>query len=187
MFPLLRKGATGTDSEYPNKWELARTELHTAIDKLGTDCAFNVVFFSSGAEPWKPKLVAASPASKKAFFAHLDKVHPNGGTNVWAALQAALNPKSTDPAVRVAGEVDELFVLSDGLPSLGDVVDPRHILQTVQSINEVSRVRINAVYIGGDEEAEARMTRGRGPEWDMDGPEFMRRLATQNYGKFLHR
>ncbi|MEZ5964634.1 MAG: VWA domain-containing protein [Planctomycetota bacterium] len=186
MFPLVRKGATSIDDQYSSKWELARTELHTAIDKLGADSSFNVVFFSTDADPWKPKLVSASPGNKKAFFAYLDKVHPNGGTNVWAALRAALNPKSSDPTVRIAGDVDEIFLLSDGLPSVGDVVDPNHILQTVQSVNEVSRVRLNTIYIGGDEEAEARRTRGRGPQWDMDGPEFMSRLATQNHGQFLH-
>jgi len=187
MFKLVRQGGTGVDTEYPNKWELARSELHGAIDKLGSDCAFNVVFFSTGANAWKPKPVPASPANKKAFFAHLDKVRPDGGTNVWSALELALGPRSMDPAVRLTGDVDELFVLSDGLPSLGEVVDPAHILRTVQSLNEVSRVRINTVYIGGDPEEEARMTRGRGPKWEMDGPEFMRLLAAQNYGRSLLR
>ena len=57
----------------------------------------------------------------------------------------------------------------------------------MRSINEVSRVRVNTVYVGGDEEAEARMSRGRGPRWEMDGPEFMRQLATENHGRFLLR
>lgn len=187
MFRLVRREETGDDTQYANKWELAKTELRSAIDKLSSDCAFNVIFFSIDADAWKPKLVPATPGNKKAFFAQLEKTNPNGGTNVWSALQVALSPKSTDPTVRIAGELDELFVLSDGLPSLGEVIDPQHILKTMQSINEVSRVRVNTVYIGGDEEEEARKTRGRGPRWDLDGPEFMRLLATQNYGQFLHR
>src|SRR5690606_7488823 len=130
--------------------------------------------------------VPANAANKKAFFAHLDKVNPNGGTNPWAGLVLALQPKAMDPNVKLGAEIDELFVLSDGLPSVGEVVDPKHILQSVATVNAPSRVRINTIYVGGDEQEEARQMGGR-PPWDMDGPEFMRRLAEQNRGQFLHR
>lgn len=185
-FKLVRRGQTGEDNQYPSKWSLAHAELKRAIERLGADCTFNVIFFSHNAEAWKPKPVPANAANKKAFFAHLDKVNPNGGTNPWAGLVLALQPKAMDPNVKLGAEIDELFVLSDGLPSVGEVVDPKHILQSVATVNATSRVRINTIYVGGDEQEEARQMGGRSP-WDMDGPEFMRRLAEQNRGQFLHR
>lgn len=185
MFPLVRREQTGPGSSGEIKWDLARKELTSAIENLSPDATFNVVFFSTAAEAWKPKPVAASPANKKAFLAHLAKVNPNGGTNVWAGLSTAMGPKSADPNVRVSGDVDEIFVLSDGLPSVGDIIDPDHILASVRGVNEVSRIRINAVYIGGDEERETQ--RSAGPRWDMTGPQFMDKLATANGGKFLHK
>ncbi len=185
LFRLVRRETTGPETEYEHKWALAHAELKGAIERLGADCSFNVIFFSTNANAWRPKPVPASAANKKAFIADLDKINPQGGTNVWAGLQLALNAKTVDPTVRVPAELDELFVLSDGLPSLGDVIDPKHILQTMLTVNEVSNIRVNTVYIGGDAEEEARQARG--PKWDMDGPEFMRQLATQNGGQFLHR
>jgi hypothetical protein len=185
LFPLVRREQTGPSNRGEVKWDVARKELSSAIEKLSPDASFNVVFFSTGADAWKPKVVPATPANKKAFLTHLSKVNPNGGTNVWAGLGLAMGPKSADPNVRATGEVDEIFVLSDGLPSVGEIIDPDHILATVKGINDVSRIRINTVYIGGDEEREA--ARSAGPKWEMTGPEFMDKLATANNGKFLHK
>jgi hypothetical protein len=185
-FRLVRKDTTGPETEYENKWALCYAELKGAIERLGADCSFNVIFFSTTAEAWRPKPVPASAANKKAFVADLGKINPDGGTNTWAGVQLALQAKSADPTVRVPADLDELFVLSDGVPSIGEVVDPKHILATVAAVNEVSKIRVNTVYIGGDEKEEAKKSRNT-PDWEIDGPEFMRQMAQQNGGQFLHK
>ena len=70
----------------------------------------------------------------------------------------------------VAVTVDEIFVLSDGEPTAGDVRDAGELLRIVKEANKYAKVRINTVFTG----------RGRGAD-------LLRRLAEENGGVFVHR
>ena len=66
--------------------------------------------------------------------------------------------------------IDELFLLSDGEPTEGQVKDPEDLLRLVAEANKYLRVRINTVFSG----------RGKGAD-------FLRKLAEQNDGTFVQR
>ena len=63
-----------------------------------------------------------------------------GGTNLYGSLEFAFE----DP------DVDTIFLLSDGEPSVGDVIDPQLIREVVAERNETRGVVINTIAIGAD-------------------------------------
>ena len=67
-------------------------------------------------------------------------------------------------------KIDELFVLSDGEPTTGQVTDTDEILRLVKEANKYLKVRINTVFSGTGK-----------------GAGFLRQLAEQNDGVFVQR
>ena len=66
--------------------------------------------------------------------------------------------------------IDELFVLSDGEPTEGQLQDAEMLLQVVREANKYAKVRINAVFTGAGA-----------------GADLLRRLAEENGGVFVQR
>lgn len=185
-FPFASSTATVTlastrQRSAESKWDVAERELQRALAALPAESSFNAVYLSLRADAWKAKVVAATAAHRKAFLADLAKRRPDGGTNVWAALQLALGMRTLGYGDPLANDIDELFVLSDGAPSVGEVVDPQQILGLVRAANQVNRVRINTIFIGSEDEEQG----GRGPRFGISGVELMRRLAAENGGRFV--
>jgi len=168
------------------KLAVAQRRLKVAVDGLPPDTTFNLVTFAYDANPWKKHLVPATPANKKSFDKYVDDLVTASYTNVWDGLEAALQIKVVSHGARYPTSIDEVFVLSDGAPTLGALSDPEHILATIRETNRASRVRINTVYIASEEEEERESKGGgHGPEWSMTGAELMQALAEQNGGKYL--
>ena len=77
-------------------------------------------------------------------------------TNTYAALLAGLGIKNPDKLETttqgatefVKGSGDTLFFLSDGRPSVGELVDPDDILEAVLELNRFRRVVIHTIAIG---------------------------------------
>ena len=157
---------------------MARRELLKAVDKLTADCTFNVVIFGNGAKPWQRDMVAANDKNKKAFQRLIEDLRADGGTNLWQGLRDGLKLESLVYGSRYGATYDQLFVLSDGLPTLGDIQDPKEILLLIRETNRYSRLRIDTVYIAGDPEMEKRAAEIVG----MSGSDFMKKLAEQNGG-----
>lgn len=167
-------GARSTDQ----KIEVARRELLKAVDKLTADCTFNLVWFGNGAKVWQKDMVPADEKYKKKFEQVAEDLRADGGTNLWQGLRDGLKLESLVYGARYGASYDQLFVLSDGLPTAGDVRDPKEILLLVKETNRYSRLRIDTVYIAGDPEMEKRHAEIVG----MSGAEFMKQLAEQNGG-----
>ncbi len=167
------------------KMEVAKRELKGAIDKMAGDGAFGLVWFHTKAGQWKPKLVAATQANKKKFNKYIDGVAAGGGTNLWGGLKLGLGLKTiSDKSSRYESWVDEIFVLADGSPSYGDIIEPEQILEAVRDANQTRRVRINTVFVGGPED-EGRNKELGAPAYDMSAAELMKRLAAENGGTFI--
>jgi hypothetical protein len=67
-------------------------------------------------------------------------------------------------------KIDELFILSDGDPTTGEVRDTDSICELVQQANKYAKIRINAVFTGTGK-----------------GAALLRRLADENGGVFVQR
>ena len=98
-----------------------------------------------------------------------------GRTNTYAALMAGLGVQdekvalavTRDDSIEVEGVGDTMFFFSDGLPTVGALVDTDEILEAIRKFNEFRRISIHAVAIGDFKKT------------------WMRRLAEENSGQFV--
>jgi HEAT repeat protein len=153
-----------------HRLETAQEEIIKVIQRLPDTTRFNVIMYSDEVWSWRPKLTAARSGAAKDAISFIRRQRPVNGTNTYAALAAAMR----DP------EVDTVFLLSDGHPSVGDVTDPDLILLQVREWNRYRRVRIHGVALLRGEPPSAFM----GIEDPDRSRSFMQHLARANDGLF---
>ena len=163
--------------------DYAKRELLKAIDDLAPNAMFNLVTFNGDdeAEAWSKELVVANKRNRQRFARFVDKLRPLGGTNLWSGMEKALGIKTLVYGNHYETTVDEIFLLSDGAPSVGDVMDPVEILRLIQEINRFKEVRINTVFISSRTPPEVMAAQ---QNLSLSPKELMRRMARENGGKF---
>ena len=151
--------------------DIARRELIQAIEHLPARTRFSIISFSDAAWTWSDRLLPATPETVRKAVRYVERLEPTSGTNSFEALRAALADE----------EVDSIYFLSDGYPSMGAVTDPDEILAQVREMNRWRRVRIHAIaMLRGDPPPEfAALEDGTAAE------RFMRRLAADNDGRYV--
>jgi len=123
-----------------SRMEVAKSELLKCVAGLDAEAFFNVVIFSSGVERWTDgSLASANKKNREEAKAYIERIGANGGTNLYGALKVAFEDK----------DVDTIFVLSDGEPSVGEVTDPTMIREHVKAWNEHRKIVINTIQIAG--------------------------------------
>jgi HEAT repeat protein len=179
------------------KLAIVKEELKRSIDSLGPEVRFNIHSFATKVHPWKKELVPANALSKRSAAAWIDELAPLGGamaaerassglrnssgledgrTNAFAGLLAGLGVPE-DPSKRGAvtesaadakeGEGDTMFFLTDGKPTVGELVDTEDILASIRELNRFRKVTIHTIAIG-----------------DFTS-NFLKQLAEQNGGVFV--
>ena len=119
---------------------VAQRELKRCIEGLDQKALFNILTFSGGVDPWLEDGVRdAGARSRDEAKEFVDRLGAMGGTNLYGALRQAFE----DP------DVDTIFVLSDGEPSTGDVIDPFEIREHVKRWNAERDIEINSIAVGG--------------------------------------
>jgi HEAT repeat protein len=120
--------------------EVAKRELSKCIDALDRDALFNMVVFSGGVDRWIDGGIAQSKEKAKTDAkTFVSRLGAGGGTNLYGALEVAFSDK----------DVDTIYIMSDGEPTNGDVVDQAEIRARVLQWNEHRKVVINTVAVGG--------------------------------------
>ncbi len=159
------------------KLDIVQEELARSIEGLGPEVRFNLFAFATEIHPWRKKLVPANALNRRSATAFVRGLQPLGGaaaaaaasaglqgsageregmTNTYAALLAGLGIKNPDKLESttqgatefVKGSGDTLFFLSDGRPSVGELVDPDDILEAVLELNRFRRVVVHTIAIG---------------------------------------
>ena len=168
-----RPGGTGVDPdsdekkrgqgkrETLQKIEVAQRELARVLRQLRNGTQFNLVPFDSQYHLWRPGLVEMDDEIREDALRFVEALTAGGMTNIYDTLITALR----DP------EVNTLYFLSDGAPTMGEVVDPDAILAKVRELNEVRKVKIHTIGFHLDPVAKV----------------LMRRLAQENHGSFVER
>lgn len=141
----------GTGNERTRLME-AKRQLARVLDSIPATHRVNVLPFSSGVQPMLTKLTAASADVKKTLQAAVTALRSGGGTNVHAALQAAF----ADPLV------DTLYLLTDGSPSMGLIVDPTELANEVQKWNRTRKLTIHCISVGTDSPMLQRIAKESG-------------------------
>jgi hypothetical protein len=119
--------------------DVARRELSACLDVLDTRSLFNMILFSAAAESWRDTISEKTESSLEDAKAFVARIAPLGGTNLYGAVRLAFE----DP------DVDTIYILSDGEPSVGAITDSHAIRQEVAEWNEHRGVVIHCIAIGG--------------------------------------
>src|SRR5215211_8516333 len=123
------------------KLQQAQKALRFCVENLNAADRFEIVRFSTEAEPLFRELVPADSDHRKRANAFIDDFKPIGGTAIADALQSALKvrpDKSDRPFV--------VIFLTDGLPTVGT----RNRDEIVANIKKASGVRVFSFGIGSD-------------------------------------
>jgi len=158
--------------------DIAKEELTRAVQELPDNAALNFVTYNVDAKVWKKDLQLANQKNRTEALEFIRKMKANGGTNMWAGLVEGLKMKSYAYGDRYESNLDEMFMVSDGGPSVGEVIDAVEILRIVGETNRFSKVRINTIFITSDNEKDPRTN-------SLTPAELMRRMAEENGGRFV--
>lgn len=121
--------------------DVAKEELSQCIRNLEQGALFNIFAFSNGVERWqKAGIGDASEQSREAALTWVDRLGASGGTNLFDSVQQAFADQ----------DVDTIFILSDGEPTAGALVDPHRIREQVQFWNKHRGIVIHTIAIGTD-------------------------------------
>jgi hypothetical protein len=166
--PLPSQRDTNPDAPKP-KLDRARMELSRTMSALDQDVYFNVILFNETIRVFKDKPIKASEKAKEEASLFFQEAHADEGTNIVDSLNMALEIKSMGLVNRIGDDVilDTIFLLSDGVPTTGIVIDPVEILHIVTRANRLTKIKINAIYLGAEPN------------------QFMRLLAENNYGNYV--
>lgn len=172
--------------------EVAKKELINTIYVLSPKVHFNILWYESTPSPWKQELVPATWTDKLDAMMATDKVVASGGTNIWDALELAFKmveaparagpgPIVIDRKVNYAtatGGVDTMFLMTDGRPTVGKLVGTDELITELKKVNRLRKVTIHTICVGDRPPNSAVVD---GPD-----PAFLKRIADQNNGDFVH-
>ena len=117
-----------------NKLAQARKALQFCVENLNDSDRFEIIRFSTEAEPLFDKLVKASENNRQRAFDFIKGLKPIGGTAIDEALRKALEPlpdRSSRPRV--------VIFLTDGQPTVG-ITNDQQILSNVKRAAGNTRV-----------------------------------------------
>jgi hypothetical protein len=165
------------------KIDIARWQLKKSIAQLPEGTEFNVIFFSHEVVNLSEKMLKISTATKTQAFTWIDKLEPYGGTNTYDALERALSYAVTGTMgekLQKSG-VDTVCLLTDGMPTAGQVAKPEEICAAIRALNKTRKVKIHTVGV-------FTVSKGADAAKDLkekeDGIKFLKQLSSENGGKF---
>ncbi len=123
------------------KLEQAKAALSQALGTLGERDRFRLIAFSSTVHRFRPELVPVSTGTLAAAREFIDGLAAEGGTNISAALDAALQGSAESERLSL------VVLVTDGLPSTGER-EPDRIVESAAA--EAGRTRIFPVGVGHD-------------------------------------
>jgi hypothetical protein len=138
----------------------AKRELIQVLENLPARTQFNIVIFNTQAAVWNKSLVEISDTTRRQACDFVNRLPALGSTNTFEALRLALEQKG--------GEA--IYLLTDGQPTSGAIVDVVGIAQAVRMLNRGRGMSIHTIGIRP----------GAGSIFDR----FLKELAAQNYGQY---
>jgi len=174
------RDAKGIRTQKETRLYYAKQQLKEALGGLPKNCKINLITYNGNpkAQSWSKQLVKATKKNKVRALKFIEEMRADGGTNMWSGLAQGLKMKSLVYADRYESSVDEIFVLSDGAPSVGNIIDPLEILRILTETNRFNNVRINTIFISSPHDQNP-------DNLSLTPIELMRRMAENNGGRFV--
>lgn len=146
----------------------AKREIIPTIRGFNDDVYFNVITFENDVKPWRAKMVQATATNKNLAITYINNLKSGGGTNISDALEEAFRFAGNANDETTTLGVENIFLLSDGAPTVGKVTNRQGIVNQVEEWNQLDRVIINTIGLGKDKDAE-----------------FLTNLAKSNRGTYI--
>jgi len=124
--------------ESATKMQLAVAEAAKTLAGIREEVSFNLVAFGTEVEAWRPRAVPANSSTKYEALRFLQKRPPEGRTNIFDALAAAMADR----------EVDTVFLLTDGAPTEGQETTRTGFLRGLAHLRRWRPVRVHCVEVG---------------------------------------
>lgn len=154
--PSAAPAPTARSSE--TRGQRALRELRAVLGKLPKDGFFDIIGFTQNLTSFTDDSMARSSRVRiQSAATWLQDQSFIGATDLYAALEIAF----------ARNKMQELIILTDGVPSAGVVQQPSRLLNYVRRWNRWRHVRISTVSLGAPGSAH----------------EFLRQIAQQNYGQ----
>lgn len=131
----------GTDKKF-TRLDAAKEQLHRVVEAMPKDHRCNVIHYSTDVDPIWPQIRKLNDANKKDLLAEVDRLAPNGGTNIFDALELAFRD----------GDIDTIYLLTDGQPTAGRTTDPNEILSEVKRWTRERQIVVHCIGLGIDSE-----------------------------------
>jgi len=136
----------------------------------------NLVVFSDLVRIWRPtgarpELVKLTDEARDDLIgSFLDSLRPSGPTNLYDAMNTALEfgGRGLQDKYYAAG-FDTLYVISDGAPTAGPIVDKDEIRRRVREANQLRKLTIHCITFG-----------------DKNDTDFLGSMAAENGGRHIH-
>ncbi|MEM7167402.1 MAG: VWA domain-containing protein [Planctomycetota bacterium] len=153
--------------EKGSRIQIAKDELVRVLqDQLSPSSYFNVITFSEDVKVYSKGLQKASKSKVRRAVKFVEALQAGGETNAFGALKMAFEDKN----------VDTIFLLSDGQPTVGEETIPAIIHQTVAGWNRSRKIVINCIgfFPGSAKNQDKKQAR-----------EFLKKLSLENDGVYL--
>lgn len=156
------------DTQYDIPWwriktrlDLAREQTILLVSQLREEQHFDIIIYSTDVNPWMGRLVPATSANKQKAMAMLKGVKPDDKTNTWGAIAKAFDLAHNHKKSYQEGP-DEMYLVTDGAPSAGDITDPDQILEATIQLWKLKQIKINVIGIGVNLPFLRKMARATG-------------------------
>jgi hypothetical protein len=138
------------------KFEVATAEIAASLKTVDPRLEFGIVTFRSDVRTWRERLVPAGSGLVDQALSYLASQRPapldNSGdpakqkTDLADALRIAFGIKAGANGARPTDEAaDEVYVMTDGQPTAGDLVDADVLLSWFREKNRLARLRLHVV------------------------------------------
>ncbi len=138
LFVIDRSGSMNEAASGTRRIDLAKRELVTALQGLDERCQFGILVFDSDVRHWKEDLVLASDSNKRNAIRFVERLSAGSRTNTYGALRRALE---------FDDQLEAIFLLTDGQPTIGMLTNPTAILIDILRRNEYKHITLNSVAI----------------------------------------
>ncbi len=136
----------GTDKKY-TRLDAAKEQLVRVVQALPKDTSLNLIAYDSNIQPLFDDLRKLDDETREKVLKTAQKLALGSGTNIFDALEKALN----DPLV------DTIYLLTDGQPTEGRLRNPDDIIDEVQRMNRTRQVVVHCIGLGIDSDLLKRL------------------------------
>merc|ERR1719454_1977090 len=134
-------------SMWGTKLDQTKEAFRSVISSLDREAKFSIVSFNYATQPWRTRLVKASPYNVEEARGFISRISAGGGTNMHAALIDAVelcNSERDSPNVPCL-----VLFMTDGTPTVGVTEEPRiHTDVTKARSNGEASIAINIIGFG---------------------------------------